>query len=49
VSPKSPPHYWPAETLQAVLEEVGFEVFRHAMVDVLPYPHVLYVCRAPGG
>ena len=48
VSPKSPPQYWAAETMQAALEEAGFEVFRHAMVDFLPYPHVLYVCRTPG-
>ncbi len=45
VNPGSPPHYWPAEALQAVLERVGFQVHRHLMVDVLPYPHVLYVCR----
>jgi cyclopropane fatty-acyl-phospholipid synthase-like methyltransferase len=38
-------HYWPAEALQALLEDVGFRVHRHLMVDVLPYPHVLYVCR----
>ena len=38
-------HYWPAERLQALLEQVGFRVRRHLMVDVLPYPHVLYVCR----
>jgi len=49
VSPGSPPHYWPAETLQAALENAGFEVYRHAMVDLLPYPHVLYVCRKPAG
>ena len=48
VSPDSPPHYWAAETLQAALEEAGFRVFRHSMVDFLPYPHVLYVCRKPG-
>jgi cyclopropane fatty-acyl-phospholipid synthase-like methyltransferase len=48
VSPKSPPHYWPAEALQAALETAGFQVFRHAMVDLLPYPHVLYICRKPG-
>ena len=48
VSPGSPPHYWAAETLQAALEEAGFRVFRHSMVDFLPYPHVLYVCRKPG-
>ena len=49
VSPGSPPHYWAAETLQAALEEAGFRVFRHSMVDFLPYPHVLYVCRKRGG
>jgi 2-polyprenyl-3-methyl-5-hydroxy-6-metoxy-1,4-benzoquinol methylase len=48
VSPASPPHYWSAEALQAALEEAGFRVHRHAMVDFLPYPHVLYVCRKPG-
>ena len=48
VSPGSPPHYWAAETLQAALEDAGFRVFRHSMVDFLPYPHVLYVCRKPG-
>jgi SAM-dependent methyltransferase len=48
VSAGSPPHYWAAEALQAVLEEAGFRVHRHAMVDFLPYPHVLYVCRKPG-
>ena len=49
VSPKSPPHYWSAEALQTALEDVGFQVFRHAMVDLLPYPHVLYICRKAGG
>jgi SAM-dependent methyltransferase len=49
VSPGSPPHYWPAEALQAALEQVGFRVYRHLMVDFLPYPHVLYVCRKGPG
>jgi cyclopropane fatty-acyl-phospholipid synthase-like methyltransferase len=48
VTPGSPPHYWPAERLQAALEGVGFRVYRHRMVDILPYPHVLYVCRKRG-
>jgi 2-polyprenyl-3-methyl-5-hydroxy-6-metoxy-1,4-benzoquinol methylase len=48
VNPGSPPHYWGAEVLQRVLEEAGFRVFRHSMVDFLPYPHVLYVCRKAG-
>jgi hypothetical protein len=48
VDPRGVIHYWPAETLQRLLERVGFRVYRHLMVDVLPYPHVLYVCeRAP--
>ena len=48
VSPGSPPRYWAAEALQGALENAGFRVFRHSMVDFLPYPHVLYVCRKPG-
>jgi len=24
----------------------GYGVRRHLMVDVLPYPHVLYICEA---
>lgn len=39
--------YWSqAEALQ-VLGEIGFQVHRHAMVDVLPYPHILYICSKP--
>jgi SAM-dependent methyltransferase len=44
VSPSGVIHYWPADRLQGLLERVGFRVYRHLMVDVLPYPHVLYVC-----
>jgi cyclopropane fatty-acyl-phospholipid synthase-like methyltransferase len=44
VSPGGVIHYWPADRLQGLLERVGFRVYRHLMVDVLPYPHVLYVC-----
>ena len=44
VSPGGVVHYWPADRLHALLERVGFRVYRHLMVDVLPYPHILYVC-----
>jgi SAM-dependent methyltransferase len=47
MSPGSPPHYWAADALQAELERTGLRVHRHLMVDFLPYPHVLYVCRKP--
>jgi len=47
MSPSSPVCYWDRRELQALLESVGFRVFSHAMVDVLPYPHVLFVCEKP--
>ncbi len=46
MAPTDPVHYWSAEMLQALLEASGFRVRRHLMVDVLPYPHVLYVAEA---
>jgi len=49
MDPRTPVSYWAAEELQDVLEEVGFRVYRHLMVDILPYPHVLYVCERTGG
>ena len=33
--------------LAGLLRDVGFRVHRHLMVDFLPYPHVLYIVRAP--
>jgi cyclopropane fatty-acyl-phospholipid synthase-like methyltransferase len=45
MSPGGVIHYWPAADLQAVLQRIGFRVHRHLMVDILPYPHVLYICR----
>jgi cyclopropane fatty-acyl-phospholipid synthase-like methyltransferase len=44
MAPATPVHYWGAAELTAALEAAGFSVRRHAMLDVLPYPHVLYVC-----
>jgi SAM-dependent methyltransferase len=46
MAPRTPVHYWSAEALTGVLEAAGFRVRRHLMVDLLPYPHVLYVCEA---
>ena len=45
MSPRGVIHYWPAAELQALLQRIGFRVYRHLMVDVLPYPHVLFVCQ----
>ncbi len=44
-----PVHYWSVAELRPKIEALGFEVKVHRMRDVLPYPHVLYVCRLPGG
>ena len=46
MAPRTPVHYWSTEELTAALERAGFGVRRHLMVDVLPYPHVLYICEA---
>ena len=47
VGMSEPVHYWAADELCDLLREIGFEVKRHRMRDVLPYPHILYVCTAP--
>jgi SAM-dependent methyltransferase len=46
MAPRAPVHYWSADALQGALEDAGFRVRRHLMVDLLPYPHVLYVAEA---
>ncbi len=46
LSPASPVCYWSAEDLTVALETAGFAVRRHLMVDVLPYPHILYIAEA---
>lgn len=43
-----PIRYWPPDELRELLRRLGFEVFRHRMTDLLPYPHVLYVARRQG-
>ena len=48
MDPKAPVRYWSSEELPALLRDVGFEVHRHAMVDFLPYPHILYICTKAG-
>lgn len=41
---REPIHYWSPQVLAELLTGLGFEVKRHTMNDVLPYPHVLYIC-----
>ena len=48
MDPTTPVHYWPSDELRALLTKCGFRVYRHAMVDYLPYPHVMYACELVG-
>ena len=38
-------NYWDKRELINIIDSQGFEVFHHSMLDILPYPHILYVCR----
>jgi cyclopropane fatty-acyl-phospholipid synthase-like methyltransferase len=43
MSPATPVRYWSAAELAGALRAAGFETRSHAMLDYLPYPHVLHV------
>ncbi len=45
VDPIAPVSYYHREDLRSLLQGIGFDVKVHQQVDVLPYPHVLFVCR----
>lgn len=42
---RTPVHYWSMDELSGLLRSKALRVFAHQMVDYLPYPHVIYVCR----
>jgi len=42
---RAPVSYWHSAAFRALLCERGFRTVSHAMIDILPYPHVLYVAR----
>ena len=41
------PEYWNRAELIGQLRSTGFDVITYAMIDVLPYPHQLFVCTKP--
>ena len=43
MDPRAEVSYWHAAEFSALLRERGFRTYSHAMLDFLPYPHVLYV------
>jgi 2-polyprenyl-3-methyl-5-hydroxy-6-metoxy-1,4-benzoquinol methylase len=42
---RTPVAYWRQEDLLQLLIETGFDVKVHNMLDILPYPHILYICN----
>jgi 2-polyprenyl-3-methyl-5-hydroxy-6-metoxy-1,4-benzoquinol methylase len=42
---RTPVNYWPPQELKPLLEKEHFQVFHHEIRDILPYPHILYICR----
>ncbi len=49
VDPSADVNYWPPAELRALLVRNGFRVYSHSMVDILPYPHRLFICEKAGG
>jgi len=45
MDPMTPVHYYSRQQMSAILYKAGFDVKSHQMLDILPYPHILYVCR----
>ncbi len=45
----APLHYYEKSDMISLVKEQGFDVKFHHMIDILPYPHVLYICRKTGG
>jgi 2-polyprenyl-3-methyl-5-hydroxy-6-metoxy-1,4-benzoquinol methylase len=44
MDPKTPVHYYGQLEMKKKLMDLGFTVRIHQMVDVLPYPHIIYIC-----
>jgi len=42
---KTKVNYWDQLELKTLLTDVGFRVYSHSMLDVLPYPHIIYICE----
>lgn len=44
---RTPVNYRSKSDMMQMLEEQGFDVKCHQLLDILPYPHILYICRKP--
>jgi 2-polyprenyl-3-methyl-5-hydroxy-6-metoxy-1,4-benzoquinol methylase len=48
MSLRDPVDYWSTAALRELLRANGLITHCHAMVDLLPYPHVLFIAQKPG-
>lgn len=42
---RAPLRYYTKDEMVALIEESGFDVKIHHLLDILPYPHIMYICR----
>jgi 2-polyprenyl-3-methyl-5-hydroxy-6-metoxy-1,4-benzoquinol methylase len=42
---RAPVNYWAVEEMQEMLGAAGFRVYKHSLMDYLPYPHVIYIAE----
>jgi 2-polyprenyl-3-methyl-5-hydroxy-6-metoxy-1,4-benzoquinol methylase len=47
MAPRTPVRYIHRDEMVERLTQLGLDVKVHNMLDILPYPHLLYVCRKP--
>ena len=45
MDPRASVNYYSKEQMIEMLEAHGFDVKCHQLLDILPYPHILYICR----
>jgi cyclopropane fatty-acyl-phospholipid synthase-like methyltransferase len=42
---RAPLRYYTRDEMIAIIEATGFEVKFHHLPDILPYPHIMYICQ----
>ena len=42
---RAPLRYYSKDEMTLLIEAQGFDVKVHRLIDILPYPHIMYICR----
>jgi SAM-dependent methyltransferase len=48
MDPRAAVNYWSQQQVIELLRGFGMTVYRHAMIDILPYPHMIYIAQKEG-